>query len=140
MQSTFSQRFGELLGYFKLTPTEVARLTNLKRQTVDNLVKKGNPEYGSIAAILQYFHNVNARWLILGDGLMFSPNTSGGTFVNEQQTIYSLPEKERIEKLWMEDRQELSRLRDLNHSLMNELSKVRETNHSLMEQIAQLKH
>jgi len=131
MQTTFSNRFQELLSFFKLDPPEVARLINLNRQTVVNLINIGNPQYSSIVAILKYFNNIDARWLLLGDGSMFMPDQSG-VIIKESPVPYSAYEKEKLEKLWVA---ELTRLRELNYSLLNELSRLREVNNLLAAQL-----
>lgn len=121
MQDTFSQRLAEVLKYFSLTPAELARLTSIKRQTIEYMISSGNPTYDSLLPILRHFDKVSARWLLLGEGEMIANNN----VVSEPRADYmSVPGT--MEKMWMEDRKELARLREINHNLMAEINSLRD--------------
>ena len=118
MENTLGQRFTEVLYYYGITESELAKITSISKQTLNNIIKIGNPTFETIERIIKHFTMINARWLLTGDGTMLDD-----TFVSEPDTQYG--NKQVLERLWIEDRRELIRLREMNHNLMEELITVK---------------
>jgi transcriptional regulator with XRE-family HTH domain len=125
MENSFNQRFTEILEHFKLNSYELARLTGVSRQNIDSICKGKTSRIDTLFPILKYFKDINMRWLLLGEGTMFEqPREPLTNRVSEKESEYTL-NSSTIERLWMEDRKELTRLRDLNHELNEEISALR---------------
>jgi transcriptional regulator with XRE-family HTH domain len=78
MQSTFTQRFNRLIDYYKTSQTKIAVGAGITKQTINNLKKGSPPRYDQMYKLLTYFKEVDANWLILGEGAMLKSGVNEG--------------------------------------------------------------
>lgn len=78
MQSTFTQRFKRLMDYYELSQTKIAVGAGITKQTINNLIKGSPPRYDQMYKLLTYFKEVDANWLILGEGAMLKSGMKEG--------------------------------------------------------------
>ena len=79
MQSTFTQRFKRLIDYYKYSQTEIAKGLETTDQTISNFANgKHAPRYDQMYKLLTYFKEVDANWLILGEGAMLKSGVKEG--------------------------------------------------------------
>lgn len=79
-----------------------------------------NPSYEIIVDILLNFKDVNARWLILGDGSMISNKYEAA----EPQSKYGTSDKDRIINIlesWIEDKEKIIDLLNRENDLLRKL-------------------
>jgi len=70
---SINKRVSETRKILKLTQQEFADTMEISRQSVNNIEKnKHVPGSDLIAKILDKYPNLNARWLLTGEGKMFS--------------------------------------------------------------------
>jgi transcriptional regulator with XRE-family HTH domain len=64
-------RIKKLMDYMGITASELADSIGVQRSNVTHVLKGRNkPSYQFIEKLLQIYPNVNAKWLILGEGTM----------------------------------------------------------------------
>lgn len=117
MQNALGERLTQVLNYYSVTESELGRLVGISKQNINNIIVNGNPTYKTIVGVLNHFAGVNARWLLTGEGNMFDHQSN---IVAEPAVGYNRP-VELIEKMWLEDRRELFKLREINSKLSQEL-------------------
>lgn len=120
MEETFAQRFKELMRRYDLTQTKLAKVTGLTHQTVRNLMEGSVPRFDTLVPILKYFKEVNARWLMLGEGRMFLSEDAGGNMVQDGPAEY-VKNHEMLLTMMRKDREELEHLRSQNRELTTKL-------------------
>jgi transcriptional regulator with XRE-family HTH domain len=66
------QRIKILIGELKISKSAMARVLNISHTAVANLItEQSNPTINTLVPLMKTY-NVNANWLILGEGNMFS--------------------------------------------------------------------
>lgn len=119
METTFNQRFTELLNHYNLKAREAARLLKMDRQKVEGYLKDQLPRYDSIVSIVTGFPQIDIRWLLTGEGQIFE---SGSQVMMEAGAPYNKSvDTDLIVRFWETDRQELLDLRKQNKMLLDEL-------------------
>lgn len=74
--STISERIRELIARSKLSNKQFADTIGVLQQTLFNYINGREPSYQVIAKILAFNPNINAEWLITGNGPMFKESRS----------------------------------------------------------------
>lgn len=91
----------------KLTQQEFADVMNISRQSVNNIENnKHVPGSDLIAKILDKFPEINARWLLTGEGEMLTTNTNTD---NDMSKNYNEDYKDRLIQLLEEKVEYLTR-------------------------------
>ena len=71
-----NQRVKEIMKHFDLDQTGLANIANVTRQTANGIILgKSKPGASFLTSIIQEFKEIDARWLLTGEGKMF--NMSG---------------------------------------------------------------
>lgn len=117
MQNALGERLTQVLNYYSVNESELSRLVGISKQNINNIINNGNPTFRTIASVIKHFTSVNARWFITGEGTMLDQESN---IVSEPNVGYNRP-VELIEKMWLEDRRELFKLREMNQRLSQEL-------------------
>lgn len=111
-ESTFNQRFTQILQHYNLRSTEAARKMHVNRQVTDSYLNGSLPRLDSLATLLETFPDLNADWVIFGRGDMLK---SGPTMAEESRPPYGdyvkRADYERLEKLFDVIKEELDRCR-----------------------------
>ena len=83
-----NQRVVEIMKYFELDQTRLANITNVTRQTANGIVLgKAKPGAAFLIDLIIEYKNINARWLLTGEGQMLSRQKSNQ---NESLEIKSM--------------------------------------------------
>jgi DNA-binding XRE family transcriptional regulator len=78
MENSINQRIKDLVFNMKLSQSEFANRLSVSKSRISNIVKGRNkPDSEMLQFILTEFRNVNARWLLLGEGEMLKSSDSG---------------------------------------------------------------
>ena len=79
------ERILELIEALGISQNKFARILNTSSSRISNIARgRNNPDSQILADIIQNFTNVNARWLLTGDGEMFNKKqTTEGSEKNE---------------------------------------------------------
>lgn len=100
-ESTFNQRFTQILQHYNLRSTGAARKMHVNRQVTDSYLNGSLPRLDSLATLLETFPDLNADWVIFGRGDMLK---SGPTMAEESRPPYGdyvkRADYERLEKLY----------------------------------------
>jgi len=65
------ERIKKLIDYMGITPSELADSIGVQRSNVTHVIKGRNkPSFQFIEKLLQIYPNINAKWLLLGEGNM----------------------------------------------------------------------
>lgn len=120
MENALGQRFAEVLNYYAISESDLSKLIFVSKQTLSNIRIVGNPTYATLDSVIKYFKNINARWFMTGEGSMLGVESN---VVTEPDSPYRSAQV--IEKLCLEDRRELIKIREMNHSLMEELMSIK---------------
>lgn len=96
MQETINERILQIQEFFGMNGRKFAQTVGTTPQTI-NYIKKGTgqPSYGVINGIIREFPQVDARWLITGDGEMIVKPGSDKVEDNLRRKVLEL-EKEII--------------------------------------------
>lgn len=69
---SINQRIRMLMEHYHLTQVKFAQITGIKYQSVSTIYnEKNTPSAELISKILENFKDINARWLLTGEGDMF---------------------------------------------------------------------
>lgn len=124
------QRFTKVVEIINLpNNTLVGEKLGISRQDVENYLnvkdpKRKLPSYPKLVSILEKMPEISPEWFVLGVGNMLRENS--GNFVEESKSEYQKMDIYMMQKMWEEDRKELSRLRELNIELTQNLISVSE--------------
>ena len=117
MQNALGERLTQVLNYYGVNESELGRLVGISKQNINNIINNGNPTYRTIISVITHFASINVRWLLTGEGNMLDQESN---IAAEPNMSYNRP-VELIEKMWLEDRRELLKLRETNQRLSHEL-------------------
>ena len=68
----FSERLRQVLDHYGISRYRLAKETTLSNVSLSNtLAGHNNPSYGFLCTLLERFPDVNANWLLMGQGTMF---------------------------------------------------------------------
>ena len=84
--STLNQRLKLIINLSGKQQNEIARAIEITDQQLSNWTNNTKPSVEGLKRILKYFPNVDARWLMTGDGemLLKSDANSGNKGLNEK--------------------------------------------------------
>lgn len=72
----------------EISAAKLAEITQVQPSTISHIMAgRNNPRYDFLAAILKHYPELNARWLLLGEGEMFD---SQSEITNETALINTL--------------------------------------------------
>lgn len=111
-ETTFNQRFTQILQHYNLRSTDAAKKMRMNRQVTDSYLNGSLPRLDSLATLLETFPDLNTDWVIFGKGDMLK---SGPLMAEESRPPYGdyvkRADYERLEKLFDVIREELDRCR-----------------------------
>lgn len=100
---SINSRFVELRKYLNLSQQKFAEKIDVIKQTINGIENdKYKPSSKVITSILEVFPNINARWLLTGEGDMLQNNTNQ---INDMKNYNQNDYKDRIIQL-LEDKVE----------------------------------
>lgn len=78
-------RLNKLIEYLGITSAQFADYINVQRSSISHILSGRNkPSYDFIVKILHKYPNINARWLLLGEGDIEKPSIHTESNKNEQ--------------------------------------------------------
>jgi len=91
-------RLLEFLNSHNLTSTRLADTIGVQRSSISHILSGRNkPSYDFIHKFLQHYRDINPKWLILGEGSMYSKEKQTSMSF-EQQPEQSTPRESNIQK------------------------------------------
>jgi transcriptional regulator with XRE-family HTH domain len=92
------ERLLEFLNSHNLTSTRLADTISVQRSSISHILSGRNkPSYDFIHKFLQHYPDINPKWLILGEGSMYSKEKQTSMSF-EQQPEQSTPRESNIQK------------------------------------------
>lgn len=99
-QSTFSQRFKNILKHYDVSSSEAARRMEVGRQVTDSYRNGTLPCLDKLVKIMETFPDLNTDWVVFGRGAMLK---TGDSRVDEPIQVYGeyvrKSDYDRLEKL-----------------------------------------
>ena len=89
MESSINQRIGLIMFHEKLTQKDLAEKLHIANSSMNKLVSGATkPSADTIIGLMKEF-NINANWLLLGEGSMYNRlNDDSGMVVHEPKSKY----------------------------------------------------
>lgn len=126
-ENTFNQQFRRLVKIINLpTNSDVAQKLGITRSDVENYSKGKPPSFRKLVSILTSMPNLDPSWLLLGEEKTFKQGHK--TIVKEPEVDYNHSDIGLMRKMWEQDRQEMQRLREINHELTQQLLSYHDCN------------
>ena len=64
-------RLGSILQYYKINSSKLADILDVQRSGISHIMSgRNNPSYDFLVSLLEAFPEINAKWLMTGQGLM----------------------------------------------------------------------
>jgi transcriptional regulator with XRE-family HTH domain len=92
---TVNQRFEKMLEVLKILPAHFAKKVGTDKNTVGNILsgKTKLPKADLFISIAKFFPEINLRWLLLGEGEMFSDKEVGNVLRGPEPPPYGKKEE-----------------------------------------------
>ncbi|MCF8335164.1 MAG: helix-turn-helix domain-containing protein [Bacteroidales bacterium] len=91
------ERLMEFLKAYNMTSTRLADEIGVQRSSISHILSgRNNPSYDFIHKFLQYYKDINPKWLILGEGSMYAKEKQTSMSF-EQQTEKSTPRENAVQ-------------------------------------------
>ena len=100
-------RIRKFIEYKGISPSELADTIGVQRSNVTHVLKGRNkPSFQFIEKLLQIYPEINAKWLLLGEGKMIEGTT-------KQATLFDSVSKPVVDPIISEKRAEVGEINDL---------------------------
>ncbi len=130
MQLTVNERIKSLKNNTKKSTEEFAKFIQTPYGTLNGVIgtRKSSPSYAVLFAIIKAYPNLNARWLITGDGEMWGDKNVGSTIHNEKREMEiltgRLAEMEKNYEGLQTTEKELNELKEVLETLAGNITKL----------------
>jgi DNA-binding XRE family transcriptional regulator len=122
METTFNQRFKMLLSYYRLNQSQAGRKIGVSHQVIGSWLQDSSPKLDLLLSILKAFPEISLTWLVAGEGQMLKEKEEISFASEGKSNFYtSNRDYEMLKQIWMQDRDELQKIREINRELTNEL-------------------
>jgi len=132
------ERIKKFMEYKGISPSELADSIGVQRSNVTHVLKNRNkPSFQFIEKMLQVYPELNAKWLLLGQGSMIENSTKNKTLFDQlTDNVASTPKALPSEKLQVnEPKEEVTNLENKNVTKpVNQDTEKKETDNSIKDQ------
>ena len=126
------QRIKELIKQEDLTQDAFSLKTGVTRQTINNAVNGKNEPSGEVLSkILIAFPNLNARWLITGEGFIYDKAIPPGSIIKNDKILYANEPQENYQTKLLALKKENARLTEENKKFKEDTLKLWDDNNKL---------